>query len=72
MKNKVPYRIAKVMHDLQEYCGYEWDESEGMPCQKCPAGLTGVCDLFVACHGIPKMWGLTRADIEQLERAEDE
>ena len=24
--------IAKVMYDLQEYCSYEWDESEDIPC----------------------------------------
>ena len=60
--------IARLMYDLQEYCSYEWDESEEIPYQKCPAGLNGICELFVPCCGIPRMWGITKADIERLER----
>ena len=65
-------RIAKVMYGMQEYCSYEWDESEEIPCTKCPAGLNNLCDLFVACRGIPRMWEITKADIERLEREKNE
>ena len=60
--------IARVMYDLQEYCIYEADKSEGISCQKCPAELDDLCDLFVPCRGIPRLWGITKADIERLER----
>lgn len=60
--------IAKVMYDLQEYCGYGWDNFDESPCKKCSAGVNSLCDLFVACRGIPRMWGITKADIERLER----
>lgn len=62
--------IARLMYDLQEYCSCEWDESEDIPCQKCPAGVNALCDLFEPRHGIPRLWGITKADIERLERAE--
>ena len=62
--------IAKVMYDLQEYCSYGWDESEDIPCLGCPAGVNALCDLFVAGRGIPRMWGITKADIERREREE--
>jgi hypothetical protein len=60
--------IAKVMYGMQEYCSYEWDESEDTPCLECPAGVNVLCDLFVPARGIPKLWGITKADIERLER----
>ena len=59
--------IAKVMHDLQEHCAFNFWEIE-KPCKECAANKKGVCDLFVPCHGVPKMWGITKADIERLER----
>ena len=64
--------IARLMYDLQEYCAYGWDESEGIPCQKCPVRLNGLCELFVACYGIPRLWGITKTDIERLERESNE
>jgi hypothetical protein len=59
--------IARVMYDLQERCEFNFWEFE-KPCKECAANKKGGCDLFVACHGIPKMWGITEADIERLER----
>jgi hypothetical protein len=68
MNNCELAHIAKAMYGMQDYCSYEWDESEEIPCQKCPAGLNGLCDLYVACRGIPRLWGITKSDIERLER----
>lgn len=64
--------MARLMYDLQEYCSYEWDESDETPCLKCPAGVNVLCELFVACRGIPRMWGITKADIEHRERESNE
>lgn len=60
--------IARLMYELQEYCIYEGEKSEGISCQKCPAYSDDLCDLFVPCRGIPRIWGITKADIERLER----
>jgi hypothetical protein len=62
--------IARVMYDLQEYCVFNFLENE-KPCKECAAKKNEVCNLFVACHGIPEMWGITKADIERLERDSD-
>lgn len=70
MNKKNLARIARVMYDLQEYCEFNFWEY-AIPCQKCAANKKGVCNLFVACHGIPKMWGITKADIERLEADAD-
>lgn len=63
-------RIARIMYDLQEYCGYGWDESEDIPCPECPSGVNVLCDLFVPTRGIPRLWGITKADIARLECGE--
>ena len=63
--------IAKILYDLQEYCAFNSQEPE-KPYKECPAKKNGICDLFVACHGVPEMWGITKADIERLERDDRE
>ena len=66
MNKKTLVRIARVMYDLQEYCKFNFWEIE-KPCKECAAKKNDVCNLFVACHGIPEMWGITKADIKRLE-----
>lgn len=68
MGKKVPYKIARLMYDLQEYCAFNFSWGKDPPCKGCVALEKGGCNLFDACHGIPKMWGITKADIERLER----
>lgn len=71
MGKKVPYKIARLMYDLQEYCATNlWEKKK--PCEGCPANKRKGCNLFVACYGIPKMWGITKAELERLERGEDD
>ena len=60
-------RIARLMYDLQEHCTFNFCEIE-KPCKECAANKKGGCDLFVPCHGVPNMWGITKAAIERLER----
>lgn len=69
MTKKELAHIARLMYDLQEHCEFNFWENE-KPCKECAAKENEVCNLFVACHGIPKMWGITEADIERLERGE--
>ena len=59
--------IARIMYDLQEYCAANfWGKYP--PCKGCAANKERlVCNLFVDGYGIPKMWGITKADIERLE-----
>lgn len=68
MNNCELAHIAKAMYDLQEYCSYAWDESDDIPCVECPAGVNVLCDLFVPTRGIPRIWGITKADLARLER----
>lgn len=70
MGKKVPYKIARLMYDLQEHCAFNFWEKDP-PCKGCAAMKRGGCNLFVACYGIPKMWGITKADIDRLEREID-
>jgi hypothetical protein len=57
--------IAKVMYDLQEYCRFS-DE-----CQRCFMAEFWRCfTVDVSC--IPQFWGITKADIERLEREDNE
>ena len=63
--------IARLMYDLQEYCAINFWEKE-KPCKECPAMGKRGCNLFVACYGLPQMWGITKADIERLEGEIDE
>ena len=68
MKKQDLLRAARIMYDLQEDCAFKFWEFEE-PCKECAANKgDDVCDLFVACHGIPQMWGITKADIERLEK----
>ncbi|MBQ6481722.1 MAG: hypothetical protein IJI45_11435 [Anaerolineaceae bacterium] len=67
MKKQELLHIARLMYNLQEYCIYEGDKSEEIPCEKCPAELNDLCKLFVPTRGIPRLWGITKADIERLE-----
>lgn len=66
MGKKVTYKIARIMYDLQEHCAANFGRKE-KPCKGCAVMKKGGRNLFVACHGIPKMWGITKADIERLE-----
>lgn len=53
--------IARLMYDLQEYCKFI------NRCQRCSIRNDwGFC-LIEASH-IPQFWGITKADIERLER----
>lgn len=70
MSKKVPYKIAMIMYDLQEHCLAKfWGKEK--PCKGCAANKKEECNLYVACRGIPAMWGITKADIERLKREID-
>lgn len=53
--------IARLMYDLQEYCRFSNE------CQRCfMADFWRCLTVDVSC--IPQFWGITKADIERLER----
>ena len=60
MTKKELAHIARLMYDLQEYC--KWLNSI---CNTCPLQWMGkVCKI----KKYPSEWGITKADIERLER----
>jgi hypothetical protein len=72
MTKQVPLRIANLMFDLQEYC-----KSKNHQCSQCKYynGQLGMCLIKQmwrdTCDGLPippRDWGITKADIERLER----
>lgn len=68
--------VARIMYDMQKYC-----KSKNHQCSQCKyyAGFIGKCYVKQmwreSCNSEyaipPRDWGITKADIERLERATD-
>ena len=51
--------VARIMYDLQEYCN-------DRGCYNCT--INNLCALYGKKLSSPNTWGITKVDIERLER----
>jgi len=74
MTKKELAHIARLMYDLQEYCRYIDELNNHEECNGCAFVYNrGDCRLIDLTNGtkVPcDNWGITKADIERLERGE--